>query len=322
MPRYTRNMGVTAKIETTAGVNALPSAATDGLLIAGDISIEPLNLTMAERNLLLPYFGGSQSLIASVNAKMSFSVEWAPSGTAGTAAAWSALIQACAAGQATLATPARIEHTPVSTGLKTLTVDLNDDGVLHELTGAMGNMKLSAKVSETPKLTFDLLGTYNTTSVAALPSIALSAWKPPLPVAKASIIDVTLGGAYAAGALSGGTSYNSSGLEIDFGNKLGYLIGGSSERAEITDRSSTCNFELELTATQEVAAHAAMISNTLTSIGFAIGNTVGSKLILFAPNMQRTAAKKVNRDGVRFVGFDGKLLPSASGNDEWRLVQA
>lgn len=321
MPRYARNMALTAKIESVAGVNAAPSAASDGLLIAGDINVEPLNLTYAERNLLLPYFGGSQSLIASVNTKIGFSVEWSAGGAAGTAAPWSPLVQCCAAGQATLATPARIEHLPVSALLKTLTLELNDEGVKHTLTGAMGNMKLSAKVGETPKLMFELLGTYTPTAAAPLPTLNLSNWKVPLPVARANIIDVTLGGTYAAGALSGGTSFNSGGLEIDFGNKLSYLIGGSSERAEITDRNSTCNFEVELDAAQEVAAHAAMVSNTLTSIGFQIGNTAGNKLIFFAPAMQRTATKKVDRDGVRFVGFDGKLLPMA-GNDEWRLVQA
>lgn len=318
MPRYTRNMGVTAKVETTAGIDASPSAATDGLLIAGDINVEPLNVTYAERDLLLPYFGGSLSLVATVNTKVSFSVELAGSGTAGTAAPWSSLLLGCAIGQAALA--GRVEHTPVSTLLKTLTIDLFDDGVKHKLTGAMGNVKLSAKVNETPKLMFEFLGTYVQASAAVQPNFVLSAWKVPLPAVKANVTDITLGCTYSNGALTGGVVFPSNGLEIDLGNKLTFLSNLSTERAEITDRSSTCNFELELTAAQEVAAMADIVGNTTTGLGFTIGSAAGSKIIIFAPSLQRTAAKKVDKDGIRFVGFDGKLVP-VLGNDEWRLVQ-
>lgn len=321
MPRYARNMAVLAKVETTQGTENAPSAAVDGVLIAGDISVEALNVTYAERNLLLPYFGGSQSLIATVNSKVSFSCELGGSGTAGTSAEWGDLLLGCATASASLATPTRVEHTPVSAALKSLTIYLYDDGVLHKLIGAMGNVKLSAKINETPKLMFEFLGTYTAVTAVALPAVTLTAWKVPLPVARANVIDLTLGCTYAAGVLTGGTVFPSTGIELDFGNKTTFFSSLSSERAELTDRSSTCNFELELTAAQEVTAMADINANTLTGLGFTIGSAAGSKLILFVPNLQRTAAKKVDRDGVRVIGFDGKLIPSAAGNDEIRIVQ-
>lgn len=320
MPRYTRNVVVLAKVETTQGTDAVPVAGTDGILLAGDFSVDPLNVTYAERNLMLPYFGGGQSLIATANTRASFSCELAGSGTAGTAAPWGPLLQGCATAQASLTTPARVEHTPVSTAFKSLTLYIYDDGVLHKLIGAMGNAKVSAKIGETPKLMFEFLGSYSAVTAVALPSPTLTAWKVPLPMSKANVVDITLGCTYSAGAISGGTVFPSTGIDIDLGNRTTFFTSLSAERADLTGRSSTCSFDLELTAAQEVAAMSDINSNTVTSLGFTINGTAGNKIIIFAPQLHRPAARKVDRDGVRMIGFDGELLPSA-GNDEVRIVQ-
>jgi hypothetical protein len=320
MPRYARNMVVMAKVETTQGTDAAPVAGTDAVLIAGNVDISPLEITYAERNLLLPYFGGSQSLLAMVNTKVSFSVELAGSGVAGTAPAWSALLQGCAMAAASLTTPTRQEFTPVSTALKSLSIYLNDDGVQHKLLGAMGNAKLSCKIGETPKIMFEFIGAYVAATAVALPNPTLTAWKVPLPMSKANAVDITIGCSYAAGALTGGTVFGSTGLDIDLGNRSVFFSSLTREGADITDRSSTCSFELELTAAQEVTALTDMLNNTTAGLGFTINGAVGSKIILFAPAMQRTAMRKTEREGVRMQSFDGKLVPLV-GNDELRIVQ-
>lgn len=320
MPRYARNMVIMAKVETTQGTDAVPVAGTDGVLIAGNVEISPMEITYAERNLLLPYFGGSQSLLAMVNTKISFSVELAGSGVATTAPRWGVLLQGCAAAEASLATPNRVEYTPVSTALKSLSIYLNDDGVQHKLLGAMGNAKLSCKIGETPKLMFEFLGTYAAPTAVALPSPTLTAWKVPLPMNKANVVDITFGCTYATGELTGGTAFGSTGLDIDFGNRSVFFSSLTREGADITDRSSTASFELELSAAQEVTALADMLANTTTGLGFTINGGVGSKILLFAPAMQRTAVRKVEREGVRLLAFDCKLVPVA-GNDELRIVQ-
>jgi hypothetical protein len=320
MARYTTNMGLTAKVEATAGTDAAPAAATDGVLIVKGIDITPVDITYADRNLLQPFFGGSQSLIGTYSAKCKFDVEASGSGTAGTSAVWGTLLQGCATAQASLTTPTRVEHTPVSSGLKTLTIYVYDDGVLHKLIGAVGSAKFSAKQGETPKFSFEFIGTYSAVTAIALPAITLTAWKVPLPVNKTNVVDITLGATYSGGALTGGTVFGSNGIEIDFGNKTSWVATLSSERGELTDRDSKCSFELELTAAQEVTAMSDILSNNLTSIGFTINGTAGNKLLVFAPSLQRTSIKKAEENGVRLLGFEGKLIPS-SGNDEWRFVQ-
>lgn len=320
MSRYARNMVVLARVEATNGTEIVPSAATDGVLLAGDVDISPLDITYAERNLLLPYFGGSQSLLAMVNTKVSFSCELAGSGTAATPPAWGKLLQGCATAEASLVTPSRVEYTPVSTLLKSLTIYLYDDGILHKLIGAMGNAKLSCKIGETPKLMFEFLGSYVVATAVALPNPTLTMWRTPLPISRANVVDITLGCTYATGALTGGTVFGSTGLEVDLGNRSAFTTTLSREAADITDRSSTCSFELFLTAAQEVTALADMLANGTTGLGFTINGATGFRIILHAPAMQRTATRKTDRDGMRMLAFDGKLVPVA-GNDELRIVQ-
>ena len=82
-------------------------------------------------------------------------------------------------------------------------------------------------------------------------------------VAKANVVDITLGCTYATGALTGGTTYSSAGLEIDWANDVKFtpLLGG--ESVDITNRNLSGKVKLDLSAAQEVALYAAIKANTL-----------------------------------------------------------
>lgn len=320
MPRYIRNVALTAKIETIRGQDAAPSAASDGIILVDQVEMTPLEIKYAERKAFLPYFGKLADLVATYSQKLKFSVDMSLSGTAGTAPLWGKLLMACASAEASLTTPARVEYTPASQALKTITLYFYDDGVLHKLVGAMGSF--SAKVPQGGKPVFEVefWGIYTPLAVQPIPSVSLAAWKVPLPVNLANINnDITLGCTYAAGAISGGTSYNSMGLEI-MANKVGGLFAGlSEERIDITDHDFQVKFDLELDAAQEVAAQAAVLSNVATTMGFRLGKTAGNSMLIFAPALVRNSITKSEKDGVRLISFSGSLQPS-SGNDDVRFV--
>lgn len=320
MARYNRNMVVLAKVEATPGTDSLPVPGTDAILIAENVNFQPLEITYAQRNLLLPHFGGSQDLVALVNRRVSFSVELSPSGTAGTSAPWVVLMRGCATAQASLSTPTRIEHTPISVNPTTLTMVINDEGVEHRFTGCVGTFTLAAQLGQTPKLQFEFIGSYVAETAVPLPTPTLTAWKVPSVIRRQSVTDVKLGGTYAAGAITGGTLFGSAGFTLTAANALTFFSTASRDGGEITDRNSTLSFELELDATQEVAALGAVFANQLTTFSFQIGSGAGNAILIHAPNVQRTTATKVNRDGVRMIGFESKLVPVA-GNDEWRFIQ-
>lgn len=320
MSRYVKNTLIAAKIETIYGQDATPTGALNAILIS-DQTITPLDAQNIDRDLVRGSFGASEQLVGPASVKLSYSVELAGSGTAGTAPAWGALLQACACAEGLLTTPARVEYMPASTGLKSLTQYYFDDGVLHKLLGAMGDCTLTAKVGERPLLKFDFTGLDGGVAVQT-DTGTYTAWKKPVAVTKANVIDISLGGTYSAGAITGGTAYSSTGLELKFGNAVSYTPMLSSETVDITDRDSAGSIELDLTAAQEVALMAIVKSNTSQTLSMTIGTTSGNKTLVFGANVQLLNPKKVEKNGKRLIGFDLRFVPTptGSGNDEWRLV--
>lgn len=319
MPRKIKNSVVTAKVQTTAGVDAAPTGAANAILIK-DVSITALDAQNIPRDVIRGSFGGSEQLVGPASVKLSYSVELAGSGAAATPPAWGVLLQGCAAGEGALTTPARVEYSPVSIGLKALTQYYYDDGVLHKLIDCMGNCTLSAKVGEIPTLAFEWTGV-NGGIVTGNPSgVTYTAWKKPVPMTKANVIDITLGATYNAGVVSGGTLYSSTGLELNFGNAVNFDAMLSSETVDIADRDSSGSIELELDAAQEVAMMADVVANVTRSLAITIGTAAGNKAIVFAPNVQLVNPKKVDRNGKRLIGFDTRFVPTAAGNDEWKIV--
>lgn len=318
MPRLIKNTIVTAKVQTTPGLDAAPTGAANAVLMS-EGSITPLDAQSIDRSLIRGYFGGSEQLVGPASVKLTYAVELAGSGTAGTAPAWGQLLQGCAVAEGLLTTPARVEYMPASTGLKMLTQYYYDDGALHKLLDSMGNCTLSAKVGERPMLRFEWVGLDGGIAVAPNATGVFTPWKKPVAMTKANVIDITLGGTYAAGALSGGTLYNSTGLELNFGNVVNFSAMLSTETVDISDRQSTATIELELTAVQEVALMAAVKANETQSLGFTIGTAAGNKVLIFAPAVQLTNPRKSELSGKRLIGFDLRLVP-VNGNDEWRIV--
>lgn len=318
MPRYIRNTVILAKTETTAGTDAAPIGAANALLIS-DMSITPLEAQNIPRDLVRGYFGASEELVGPAFKRVSFTVELAGSGTAATAPAWGPLLLACAFAEASLTTPNRVEYTPVSTSLKTATIYYYDDGVLHKLLGAMGNVTLSAKVGERPTLKFDFMGIDGGDTAVANPSATLTAWKKPVALTMANVTDITLGASYAAGALTGGTEYSSTGIEINLANQVQFTPLLNSELIDITNREVTGSTELDLTAVQEVSFMSSVKANTTDSLAMVIGTASGSKIIIHAPSVQLTNPGKVERNGKRLIGYNLRVMP-VSGNDELRLA--
>lgn len=321
MPRYIRNTVILAKVETTAGTDATPTGASDTVLVS-NMSITPLDAQNVSRDLVRGYFGGSEQLVATASVKCSFSVELAGSGAAATAPQWGDLLLGCGMAEASLSTPNRVEYAPISSSLKSLTIYYYDDGVLHKLLNCMGNFKLSAKSGERPMLNFDFVGVDGGISAAANASPTLTAWKTPPTMAKANVVDITLGSTYAAGAITGGTVYSSTGLELDFGNSVQYVPLLSSESVDITQREVTGSMQLDLTAANEVSFMSTVKANTTQSLALTIGTATGNKMIIHAPAVQLINPSKQEMNGRRLIGYDLRLVPTAagSGNDELRIV--
>jgi hypothetical protein len=318
MARYTRNSAVLAKIETTYATDAIPTGSANAVLIS-NLSVNPLNSNNIDRDLIRPFFGSSEQLIGTVYKEISFDVELAGSGTAGTAPAWGVLLRACAFAE-TINAGISADYTPITDSQESLTIYYYRSGTLHKLLGARGDCTLKASIGTRPVFSFKFMGLDGNMTAVANPSLTLTAWKTPLSVSDANTGDLTFGCTYSAGALSGGTSYPSRGLELPFANDVVHtaLLGG--ESIDVTNRQIAGTVELDLTAAQEVAFMTSVKTNGTQSLGLVHGTAAGNKVLLYMPAVQFITPAESDLNGRALSKYNLRVVPGASGNDELRIV--
>ena len=316
MSRLMRKTAILAKIETTYATDAAPSGAANAILISN--ATFTFNYNNVDRDLMRAYLGGAEQLVGSRNVTATFDVEIAGSGAAGTAPAWGPLVRACGMAEVVTAS-ARVEYTPVSAAFDSMTIYYSVDGLLHKALGCRGTMTMGMGEGERPLFKFTFTGIDGGTVAQADPTQTLTAFKPPLVVTDANSGDIKLGGTYATGAVTGGTTYPSRGLQLDLGNTVQYIpmLGGQS--VEITQRATTGSMQLDLTAAQGATFISDINSNTTTALSFEHGTTAGNKILVFAPVVQRINPSWQDFNGTVQLGMDLRLTPN-TGNDELRIV--
>jgi hypothetical protein len=103
MALLTRKRLILAETEGSYGVDSSPDGA-DAILVR-DLNITPQQSDVVSRDLVRPYLGASEQLLANTRVECTFSVELAGSGTAGTAPRFGKVLKACALAETTV-TPA------------------------------------------------------------------------------------------------------------------------------------------------------------------------------------------------------------------------
>ncbi len=319
--RIIRNTVILLKSEVTYGVDPIPAGATDALLVS-NLSINPFNVTAVDRDLIRSYLGASESLIGAKYVDLSFDLELAGAGTVAAAPAWGPSLLACAMAQ-TITAAARVDYTPVSAGYGSTTIYWYDDGLLHKATGARGAPVFKMGINNRPVISYKFTGLYSTPTVAGNPSTTLTAWKTPQLISPANTLNLMFGGTHAtatAPLIAAGTSYPSQGIEVDMGAKVDFnpLLGG--ETVDFTARTATAKVTVDATATQEAAFYSQAEAGTLQSIGLSHGTVANQKVLIWLPSVQITNVQKAEANGKRLIALDLKCLPSATGNDEVRIV--
>ena len=103
--KFWRKKAILLKLEDTYGVDAGPTGALNAVL-GLDVQPRPLQAQQVERTVDRPYLGARPKTLANLQSELTFKVEAAGSGVAGTAPAYDALLQACALSPTTVAATA------------------------------------------------------------------------------------------------------------------------------------------------------------------------------------------------------------------------
>lgn len=94
MSLLSRKRSILAKIESVYGTDPTPTGAANAILLR-NLNVNPLNATLVNRDLIRPYLGNSDTLVAEKHVSLDFEVEYAGAGTPGIAPAYDALLRAC-----------------------------------------------------------------------------------------------------------------------------------------------------------------------------------------------------------------------------------
>ena len=308
----TRKRLLLAATESPYGTSAAP-AGTDALLVS-NLEVTPLELELQDRELIRPYFGNTPKVVGQRMASVTFEVELAGSGTAGTAPRWGRLLMACGFAEALVGAspgPASVTYTPVSSTFSSVTLDFNADGTKHLVTGARGTASFNLTAGEIPKINFQMMGIYNaaTGATAATPTFGNQA--DPVIVNSANTTPVSVFG-YAA-CLEAFT--------LDLNNENPFRqLAGCTQQVLITDRKPAGEVTIEAPAIGTKDYFAIASGQTLDVISWKHGQTAGNIVTFNAPKCNLDSPGYADSDGVMMLSLPFMPNPGTSGNDEFTLA--
>lgn len=295
--------------EGTYGTDPTPTGA-DAVLVR-DLNITPQQSDVVNRDVVRPYLGASQQLLANTRVECTFSVELTGSGTAGTAPAYGKALQACGLSE-TIVASTSVTYAPVSASFGSVTIYYNIDGLRHKVTGARGTFTINAAVGEIPSIDFTFTGVYNAPDDSALPSATYANQANPLIFKNGNTSSFQL--LSYAGALQS--------FSFDLGNSLVYreLVGGTKE-VLLTDRAATGSTTIEAIniATKDYFA-AALTDTTLGNLDFTHGTVAGNIVDFASTKVDIGDVSYGDQDGIAMMTIPYTCVPSTSGNDEFSLA--
>ena len=307
MAKLFRKKMLLAKVETTYGVDATPTGAANAILTK-DLSINLMQGNTVERNVDRTTLGGDIAIHVAPYTTVSFSVELASSGAAGTAPAWGPLLQACGFSE-TIVASTTATYAPVSTGFKSATLYFHIDGLLHKLLGCRGTFTVSMDPGSLPYLNFTFTGIRAAPTDTALPTPTLTAFKTPLAVNKANTPTFSLHG-FAATVEK---------FTFDFANEITYRNVVGDESVMLVDRKPTGSVSLEEQALATKNFHGLALDSTLGALQVVHGTTAGSIIQIDAPKVQLLSPTYADSNGVLMLNMNLSFTPNA-GDDELIIV--
>jgi hypothetical protein len=304
----TRKGLIVAAKESTYGTDATP-AGTDAIKVA-NINITPLQSDVVARQIIRPFLGNPEQLLANQRVELTFDVELTGSGAAGTVPAYGILLEACGFDVATVADTS-VTYTPLSASFPSATIYYFNDGIRHKLTGARGSFSLTAEVGQIPTLSFTFMGIYNAPGDVTPPSTTYNDQADPV--------------IFKAGNTSGFQLFSYAGclqsVSMDLANEMVYreLIGCTKE-VLITNRAPSGTVVIEA---PDISDHDYFADATGADTGnlvFQHGQTAGNIITFSSPQTDLGSPTYSDQDGVQMLNLPFIATPTDAGNDELEIA--
>lgn len=207
-------------------------------------------------------------------------------------------------------------YTPVSTAFESLTIYMYRDGLLHKVTGCMGNVSFDGQAGSYGMATFTYTGQYIAPLDVPQPTSGI-VFESTIP----SQIEL------AQLALGGDDDFCAQQFQIDMGNTISTRdcmnASDGFNGVRLTGRSPQGSVNPETVLESSHPFWAYMSAATLLTFGVKIGQTAGNTVWIFSDSVQYGAIKYGNRNNI--LTYDVPLRfsqYSSNGDDEIRIVTA
>ena len=308
MALLTRKRLILAKIESTYGTDSTPTGAE--AILVRNLEITPLQADVVTRDLIRPYLGNFEQILANQRVEITFDVELAGSGAAGTAPAWGPVMKSCAMSE-TVVGATSVTYAPVSGSFSSCSIYFNNDGVRHKITGCRGSFSVSGEVGQIPVISFTMMGIYNAPDDSALPTPTYSNQATPV--------------IFKQGNTTGFQVFSYSGclqsFSMDLANEMVYReLVGCTKEVLITNRAPNGTVVIE--APTIAAKDFFTIANgTATgNLTFQHGQTAGNIVTFSSPQTDIGSPTYSDQDGIQMLNLPYVATPTTAGNDELSIA--
>lgn len=311
MAKLYRKRTVLVKLEVTYGTDPTP-AGSDACQVR-NLEISPVESDVLNRDLVRTYLGSSPQLVANTRVQVTFEVEYAGSGTAGTAPRYGSLLKACGFSEV-LVDNSSATYAPTSSGFKSVTIYYSTDGVRHKVTGCRGTFSLNLTANQIPVINFTMTGQYVAPTDTADPTPTFTNQAAP------KIFNDTNTTAF---TLFSETDLSLQSCQLDVGNEIVYReLVNSDKEVTLVNRASSGSLVIEMPTLASHDFFADAVASTAGNLSIVHGATAGNIITLAsAANAVSLGNPTYSEDnGVVMLNLPYTLVPSTAGNDEFTLA--
>jgi hypothetical protein len=289
-----------AKIETTVGTDATPSA-SDAVFNIFDATIDPdIAFEQRERQTSFSPLNGTVGLYKGT---CKFKTELIGGATD---PAWMTVFMPTCGWVASSHVWSPQTNAPGAGGVKTLTISVYEDGTLKKLVGAMGNWEMTMNAGQRIMIEFSYQGVWVAPVDAALIT--------PTSITTAPLLFKS------SGLLIGGSWIpRVSQLTLSAGNDVQMREdstgSGGLLSAYIAGRRMTGKFDPEATTVAHNDAYGQFLAGTQQSLALALGTT-GNAIAIAAPAMQISKPTEGDRNKLQTDQLEFQLNGSSSAGDD------
>ena len=304
----TRRRLILAKIESSYGTDPTP-AGTNAILVR-NLEIQPLVADTVNRELVRPYLGQADQLLSQTRVEVSFEVELAGSGTAGTAPAYGPVLRSCGLDEAVVVDTS-VTYAPLSSGFESCTIYYHQDGIRHKVTGCRGTFEMSCEVGQIPVLSFTMTGIYNAPTDETQPTPTYSNQATPV--------------LFKADNTTGFSAFGYSGCLMSYSFSLANdviyreLVGCTKEIL-ITNRAPNGTVVIEAPTITAKDFFTVATGSSTGSITFQHGQTAGNIVTMTTAQSDLGNLTYSDQDGIQMLNMPFIAVPTNAGDDELSLV--